>query len=69
MERFDTHEVAEKIIAAIQKEYKDLKTLNVMVLGKTGVGKSTLINNMFNQEMAETGIGKPVTQKDRKSVV
>lgn len=66
MERFDTHEVAEKIIAAIQKEYKDLKTLNVMVLGKTGVGKSTLINNMFNQEMAETGIGKPVTQKIRK---
>lgn len=66
MEKFDAHEVAEKIMEAIQKEYKDLKNLNVMILGKTGVGKSTLINNMFNQKMAETGVGKPVTQKIRK---
>ena len=66
MENFDVHEVAEKIMAAIQKEYKELKTLNVMILGKTGVGKSTLINNMFNEKMAETGIGKPVTHTIRK---
>ena len=66
MEKFDAHQVAEKIMEAIQKEYKELKTLNVMILGKTGVGKSTLINNMFNQKMAETGIGKPVTKKIRK---
>ena len=66
MEKFDAHDIAEKIMAAIQKEYKELKTLNVMILGKTGVGKSTLINNMFNQKMAETGVGKPVTQKIRK---
>ena len=66
MEKFDAHDIAEKIVAAIQKEYKERKTLNVMILGKTGVGKSTLINNMFNQKMAETGVGKPVTQKIRK---
>lgn len=66
MEKFDAHDIAEKIMAAIQKEYKELKTLNVMILGKTGVGKSTLINNMFNRKMAETGVGKPVTQKIRK---
>ena len=66
MEKFDAHDIAEKIMAAIQKEYKELKTLNVMILGKTGVGKSTLINNMFNQKMAETGVGKPVTQMIRK---
>ena len=35
MEKFDAHEVAEKIMAAIQKEAKELKTLNVMILGKT----------------------------------
>ena len=66
METFNPAEVADKILAAIQKEYKDMKKLNVMILGKTGVGKSTLINNMFNQKMAETGIGKPVTDKIRK---
>ena len=46
---FNANDVAKKIMDAIQKEYKELKTLNVMILGKTGVGKSTLINNMFNK--------------------
>lgn len=45
MENFNPEDVAQKIMDAVQKEYKDLKKLNVMILGKTGVGKSTLINN------------------------
>lgn len=40
--------------------------LNVLIVGKTGVGKSTLINAVFGDEVAETGSGKPVTQEIKK---
>ena len=66
MENFNPAEIAQKIMDRIRSEYKELKTLNVMILGKTGVGKSTLINKMFSQKIAETGVGKPVTDKIRK---
>lgn len=66
MENYNPADVAQKILERIRTEYKELNTLNVMILGKTGVGKSTLINNMFSQKMADTGIGKPVTSKIRK---
>lgn len=35
---------------------------NLAIFGKTGVGKSTLINAIFGEDVARTGIGKPVTQ-------
>lgn len=66
MENFNINEVVEKIMESTQKEYSGLKTLNIMILGKTGVGKSTLINNMFNDKLADVARGKPVTQSIRK---
>ena len=36
---------------------------NILVVGKTGVGKSTLINSVFSGNIAETGVGTPVSQK------
>ena len=39
---------------------------NILIAGKTGVGKSTLINTVFQGRMAATGQGKPVTQSTRK---
>ena len=29
--------------------------LKILLYGKTGVGKSTLLNNLFNQKLSETG--------------
>ena len=34
---------------------------NVLIMGKTGTGKSTLLNYICDANLAETGSGKPVT--------
>jgi uncharacterized protein (DUF697 family)/GTPase SAR1 family protein len=39
---------------------------NVLVIGKTGVGKSTLINAVFRERLAATGVGRPITQGIRQ---
>jgi uncharacterized protein (DUF697 family)/GTP-binding protein EngB required for normal cell division len=51
---------------AINKAIKDRGEVNVLIAGKTGVGKSTLINTVFQGDFATTGQGKPVTQKTRE---
>ncbi len=33
---------------------------NVLITGKTGVGKSTLVNSVFRAELADTSTGRPV---------
>ena len=40
--------------------------LNILLLGPSGVGKSTLINAVFKQEICQTGKGKPCTQGEPK---
>lgn len=61
-----TERIAEDCIKAINEKVRNLKTLNIIVAGKTGVGKSTLINGMFRENLVETGMGKPVTTHMRK---
>ena len=34
---------------------------NVLIMGKTGTGKSTLLNYLCDENLAQTGSGKPVT--------
>lgn len=43
-------------------EPEPTQPLNVLIAGKTGAGKSTLINAVFGKEVAVTGSGRPVTQ-------
>ena len=62
----DTDKIAQDAISAIAEKIKNLKTLNIIVAGKTGVGKSTLINSVFREKLAQTGMGKPVTDHMRK---
>lgn len=38
------------------------KPLNVLIIGKTGVGKSTLINKIADKQIAKTGSGSPITR-------
>lgn len=62
----DIDKVAQDAVNIIADKIKNLKTLNIIVAGKTGVGKSTLINAVFREKLAETGMGKPVTTHMRK---
>ena len=34
---------------------------NILIAGKSGVGKSSLLNYIFGEEVSPTGAGKPVT--------
>jgi uncharacterized protein (DUF697 family)/GTP-binding protein EngB required for normal cell division len=56
----------EGIVQLFHKEfadaYNEIGRFNLAVFGKTGSGKSTLINAVFGQTVAPTGIGRPVTK-------
>ena len=53
---------------AFSKAWKDkaeeIGRFNLAIFGKTGVGKSTLVNAIFGSEIAATGIGEPVTRQE-----
>jgi len=60
----------ENVLAWMEKEFnkfnedfdKNFLKPNIVLSGKTGVGKSTLINAVFGQSLAEAGEGKPVSK-------
>lgn len=57
---------AKTIDEALSKAKKDVGHANVLIAGKTGVGKSTLINTVFQGDFAKTGVGRPVTQNTKE---
>ncbi len=57
-----TEMLKQKLDDALKKRGK----VNIVIAGKTGVGKSTLVNAVFQGNMAETGDGRPVTKTTRE---
>lgn len=67
MKSIDKHfDIAQEVLDATNKELKELPPVNILIIGKSGVGKSTLINSLFREKIADTGIGKPVTKHLQK---
>lgn len=46
----------------VEDMLRNMPKLNIVNIGKTGIGKSVLINAVFGQELAKTGTGLPVTE-------
>ncbi len=58
---FDNDNYTDDFEATYREEKRQLGRFNLAVFGKTGAGKSSLVNAIFGRDVAETGIGKPVT--------
>ena len=54
--------VSDELLAEAGKHLRSLGTVNILVAGQTGVGKSTLVNGIFGEAFAITAAGEPVTQ-------
>ena len=54
------------ISRSIEEAERTMGRFNVLIAGRTGVGKSTLINEVFQGKLAATGQGRPVTRETRE---
>ena len=61
-----THDLVHLIDEMLCKSLKERGRINILIAGKTGVGKSTLINAVFQGNLATTGQGRPVTQNTQE---
>ena len=59
-------DLVDKLLNQTEHEVKQMTPINIIVAGKTGSGKSTLINALFREKLATTGVGQPITQSIEK---
>tara|TARA_R110000796_G_scaffold141407_3_gene257783 strand:- start:30693 stop:31793 length:1101 start_codon:yes stop_codon:yes gene_type:complete len=52
----------EALRAEFEKQLDDVAKVNLMLVGGTGVGKSSLINRVLGENLAKVGAGAPVTK-------
>jgi len=57
-------DIQSKVVELMEEIYKN--SPNILICGKSGVGKSTLINNIFREEIAKTGVGTSITKEIKK---
>jgi uncharacterized protein (DUF697 family) len=62
----ESPDLAAAVHRALEQSIRERGQVNVLIAGRTGVGKSTLINSVFQGRLAETGQGRPVTQTTRE---
>ena len=63
MQTFDLHRIIQE---AYSQAMSERGHVNILIAGRSGVGKSTLINAVFQGDFAQTGVGRPVTQGTRE---
>jgi len=56
------NEISAKFEEEFKKIEKDVKKPNILIVGGTGVGKSTIVNQIFGEGTAVVGEGVPVTR-------
>ena len=55
--------LGEFFLDGIAQALRGKAQLNIMLAGRVGVGKSTLVNAIFGERIAPTGVGPSITRK------